>query len=56
MHVPQFNLRDFDHERLAAISLEAHKARAKTQNTEPLSTDLEEELTKLVRRIATKKK
>jgi hypothetical protein len=56
MYVPQFDPRNPDHERLAAISLKAHKERTETQNRELLCGGMEEELTDLVRRIATKKK
>ncbi len=54
MRAPQFDPEDSDHRRLGAISLEAHKERVGTCDGQLLRSELEEELTQLVRRIASK--
>jgi hypothetical protein len=54
MRVPRFEPRDPDHQRLAAISLEAHKERTGTHDGRLLCPELEEELTHLVHHIASK--
>jgi hypothetical protein len=54
MQVPRFDPANADHKRLVEVSLEAHKERRSTDNSEPLSSKLEAELTKIVHRIAAK--
>jgi hypothetical protein len=52
MHVPKFDQQNSDHQRLAAISMAAHQQRRGVRNSQPLSADLEQELSELVRTIA----
>ncbi len=54
MYVPRLQLDNSQHQRLVAISLESHKERAETRNAEPLCSELEEDPTRLVRRVASK--
>lgn len=54
MNVPKFDGSDTDHQRLSTISIDAHAARAGTEDERPLSAELEGELTDLVRRVAAK--
>lgn len=49
MHIPRFDPTNSNHQRLAAISLAAHKQKAGSRNSELLGEGEEKELTKLVR-------
>jgi hypothetical protein len=52
MHVPRHNAHDPDHQRLVEISMTAHNERLGTKSRKYLSEKLEQELERLVRKIA----
>jgi hypothetical protein len=54
MQVPLFAPDNPEHQRLSAISLEAHASRLGGRGTGPLDKVLEDELTQLVRSVAAK--
>lgn len=52
MYVPRYNAQDPDHQRLAEISVVAHRERQGTKSQKFLSEKLEQEAERLVRKIA----
>jgi hypothetical protein len=52
MRVPKFDEHNADHQRLTAISVEAHRTRRGDRYSGPLASESEEELAELVRHIA----
>jgi hypothetical protein len=56
MHVPRYDDRDSDHQRMAKISANAHQERSGTKSNRHLSQEIERELEELVRKVARKDK
>jgi hypothetical protein len=52
MYVPRYNAQDPNHQRILEISIVAHKERQETKSKKFLSEKLEQELERLVRKIA----
>jgi hypothetical protein len=55
MHVPLFDNRDPEHQRLVEISLAAHKQRAGGHDRKLLAEQHEQDLAALVHRVAAKR-
>ena len=55
MYVPRFNPDEPSHRRLQEISKEAHRERSGERMNNPLGISIEDELTTLVRRIASRR-